>query len=283
MLSILIPTYNYNSVPLVTELHKQCNDSGITYEILVFDDDSSEEFKIVNRAINNLSNCTYKELELNIGRSAIRNMLAKSAKFDNLIFLDCDVLPKSNDFISTYLNNLDKDIIYGSVTNTLEKPQKPKRLRWLYTKKREQKSECSSNFYIKKVIILQNTFDESIDKYGYEDVLFFSSIKKNGFIISSLNNPVIHLDNESASIFINKVETSLKTLKELIDKGNLNETNSKIYYYYKIIDSCGLKGLLKLFFKTLNPLMIKNFNSSSPSLFLFDIYRLGYFSIINTK
>ena len=45
MLSILIPIYNYNSYPLVQELHKQCLESDIDFEILCQDDASNSELK----------------------------------------------------------------------------------------------------------------------------------------------------------------------------------------------------------------------------------------------
>ena len=38
MLSILIPVYNYNVLPLASELVKQFNSCGITFEIIFLDD-----------------------------------------------------------------------------------------------------------------------------------------------------------------------------------------------------------------------------------------------------
>ena len=40
MLSILIPTYNYNVFPLAQSIHKQCSDIDIDFEIIVLDDAS---------------------------------------------------------------------------------------------------------------------------------------------------------------------------------------------------------------------------------------------------
>ena len=40
MLSILIPTYNYNVYPLVMELKSQADELDLSYEILVQDDAS---------------------------------------------------------------------------------------------------------------------------------------------------------------------------------------------------------------------------------------------------
>ena len=117
MLSILIPTYNYNVYPLVLELHKQCLECQIEFEIIVFDDASKSELNIENEKINSLTNCFFKILELNIGRSSIRNLLAKQSKFENLLFLDADTIPISKDFIKNYVSNIDVDekVIYGGI------------------------------------------------------------------------------------------------------------------------------------------------------------------------
>ena len=54
MLSILIPVYNYNVVPLVLELHKQCLECEIDFEILCQDDASNSELNEENEIINGL-------------------------------------------------------------------------------------------------------------------------------------------------------------------------------------------------------------------------------------
>ena len=105
MLSILIPCYNYNALPLVNVLHQQIKHIS-EFEILVFDDDSDEHFKVSYRNINELNNCNYKELPKNIGRSKIRNELAEASRFENLLFLDVDTMPLNDDFIENYLNTL---------------------------------------------------------------------------------------------------------------------------------------------------------------------------------
>ena len=89
MLSILIPTYNYNIEALVTELHAQATACGIDFEILCYDDCSTNLDLIAsNKSINLLKNTSYKVLKSNIGRSAIRNLLAKDAHYDLLLFLN---------------------------------------------------------------------------------------------------------------------------------------------------------------------------------------------------
>lgn len=62
MLSILIPTYNYNVYPLVSELHRQCLECGIAFEIIVFDDGSNRYIKD-NQQINSFKNYCFEVLE----------------------------------------------------------------------------------------------------------------------------------------------------------------------------------------------------------------------------
>ena len=100
MVSILIPTYNYNIVNLVKQIYNQSVDSSITFEIIVVDDCSTSlNIKKDNKQINEFEFCKLVENSQNLGRTATRNLLASEAKYDWLLFLDADVLPKYNDFI----------------------------------------------------------------------------------------------------------------------------------------------------------------------------------------
>ena len=66
MLSILIPTYNYNIEALVTELHTQAIACDIDFEILCYDDCSTNLDLIAsNKSINLLKNTSYKVLNSN--------------------------------------------------------------------------------------------------------------------------------------------------------------------------------------------------------------------------
>ena len=106
MLSILIPTYNYNVTRLVKEIHKQLLETKIKFEIICLDDGSKSHLNNKNKDINLLSNVNFSELDINIGRSAIRNLLAEKANYKWLLFLDADVIPKSKNFISDYISHI---------------------------------------------------------------------------------------------------------------------------------------------------------------------------------
>src|SRR5690606_32166880 len=86
MLSILIPTYQYNIVPLVEELHRQCVEQpNLIFEILINDDASTYDGE--NPSIERLSNCFYYKQLTNKGLSASRNFLIEKARYSWCLFL----------------------------------------------------------------------------------------------------------------------------------------------------------------------------------------------------
>ena len=284
MLSILIPCYNYNLVPLVKELHNQVMSCAIDFEILAYDDASKHNYNIENKTINSLKNCTFKELPNNIGRSRIRNKLGLDAKYNTLLFIDAGTFPQKKDFIKNYLVLKDKPVVNGGMALLKNPPKPPFKLRWLYTKKRETKKGLHScNFMIKKKSFINNLFDESIIKYGYEDVLFFDTLKKNNCPVYVFNNPVLHQADDDANTFIKKNENAIENLVDLINYKKIHKDRVRISKYFYFLKPFRLNKIVLFSFKVFKPLLLLNFNSSRPSLILFDFYRLGYFCSIKNK
>ncbi len=292
MLSILIPTYNFNTFPLVKEIHFQVSELNIVFEVLVYDDASNNTFDSVNESITSLSRCQFKKLKTNIGRSAIRNLLAKNAHYESLLFIDAGTIPKNKNFITQYIKLIDKTVATGGMTHQIKPPGKPYKLRWLYTKYREQsffqdqqenRLFHSSNFLVQQQVFKKFPFDETLKGYGYEDVLFCDRLMKNDINIHFFNNPVIHLADDTATEFIIKTENSLENLRALNENNILDKNTSKISRAYLKLVSYKLLTVTIWGFKLFKPLLLLNLKSSYPSLKLFDIYRLGYFCSIKTK
>ncbi|MEJ6791814.1 MAG: glycosyltransferase [Lacinutrix sp.] len=283
MLSILIPTYNFNAFPLVNEIYNQCNTIKINYEIIVIDDCSTEE-KIENIKINSLKNSSYIILKQNIGRSAIRNLLSKTARFNTLLFIDSGTFPESKNFIENYILNSNNNVVVGGMTNLKTPPKKPYKLRWLYTKKRERvnnntqrKVICSSNFLINKQIIINHPFDETIKTYGCEDVVFFENLLKEKIKINYIENPVTHDALDDSNTFINKSEQAIENLIALLNSNKINAKQYNVSLIYNKLEKYNLTGFVAFIFKKTKPLLKLNFRSSYPSIYLYDFYRLGYF------
>lgn len=296
MLSILIPTYNYNIAPLVYELYKQCKlQSNLDFEIVVYDD-GSELFHSENNEVNKLDHASHTILEENIGRSAIRNKLALDAQYPNLLFLDADVRIISSNFISEYLNHIhtfpNYEIVYGGIVYQENKPDKNQLLRWIYGNNREALtaterqlnpyvSFLTLNFLIKKIVFNEVIFNENIPNLRYEDLLFSYDLMRKQKNIFHLNNPVVHNGIETSSVFLEKTNDSLNGLKFLLEKGIINHDYAKISRVYRKLNQLKLLVFVKLFYKLFNRKMNQNLLGSTPSLYIYDIYRLGYFCNIH--
>jgi glycosyltransferase involved in cell wall biosynthesis len=284
MLSILIPVYNYTVLPLVNELVKQCNKRGITFEILCQDDASHSQENILNQEVNLLPNCSFFINEVNLGRGTNINSLAQKAKYDLLLILDCDTFPADDNFIQKYsdaISDSSKNIIFGGIIYEDKKPEKEQLLRWIYGQKRETKSFLSSNLWIKKEIFLQYPFDETITKYGYEDLCFFSVLKKNHFEISRIENPTFHLNLETSEVFLDKTKIALENLIFLYNLKKISPEDSKIIKSFQLLKNLKLTWFSAFLFKKNQVKIERNLLSKNPSLFLFDLYKLGYFCSLN--
>lgn len=289
MLSILIPTYNYNVFPLVKRLHEQAMDSKIDFEIRVYDDCST---LIVpeNEKINHLSNAFHILLNENIGRSAIRNLLAKEAKYPNLLFLDADTQVIKNDFIENYLDEIPHgyQIIYGGIRYCENPPLKVEKLRWIYGIAREALSVeerrkqphirfLTLNFLIHKTVFSQLKFNEDIPNLRHEDTLFSLDAKKKNIDVRHIDNPVVHLGLESSEVFLRKSRESVESLKLFVDQNLINAEETALSAKAHQLKKNGLAWSASLFYKIFKKTMEKNLLSGNPSLFIFDIYRLGYY------
>ena len=88
MISILIPSYNYNTLPLVEELHSQAILENVVFEIIVQDDASPENAnKQINSEINKIANCRFERNKVTLGRGQNRNSLVAKANYSWLLFL----------------------------------------------------------------------------------------------------------------------------------------------------------------------------------------------------
>lgn len=292
MLSVLIPTHNYDTVSLVTEIQKQCIASEIIFEIIVLDDGSTNtEIDKKNELINLIPHCRIEKNQVNLGRGQNINKLVQKSQYDWVLILDCDVFPTKEYFIKNYLNSLSNqktEIIYGGIAYKIETPEKNKLLRWVYGKKREQisvqqrnkapyKTTLTSNFLIRKKIFQEIKFDERITQYGYEDLVFIENLKIRKITINHIDNPVYHLNYETSKIFLEKTELALKNLCELEKREVIKNHSTKIQQSYSRLDSFKLTMLFYIAFRKTRKIIQLNLLSSKPNLFLFDLYKLGFF------
>ena len=274
---------------MVESLHKQAINLAIDFEINVYDDCSPNP-EAANERINGLSNASFVILKENIGRSAIRNLLAKNARFENLLFLDADTKVIKEDFLQNYLKAIKKEteIIYGGILYQKNPPSTEEMLRWHYGNQREALpvSErikqpylrfLTLNFLIKKSVFSKISFNEEIPNLRHEDTLFALDAKAKKLNIVHIDNPVIHLGLESSEIFLRKSRESVESLQSFVAQGLFKANETGLSAKAATLKKLGLSGMASLFYKTFRSGMEKNLLSAQPSLFIFDIYRLGYY------
>lgn len=239
-ISILMPTYNNVCVGLVEMLHAQCeriarrDATGLVYEIVVADDGSTDSRTVTeNRAINALDHCRFIERKTNSGRSAIRNFLAKESCGEWLLFIDSDVVIDCDDFIGRYLDSNATAVVCGGISPGQYPDILHLNLRYKYEwaeahrhtaearSKAEHKCFRTTNFMVRRDIMLDNPFDEAITAYGYEDVVFGKRLCEKGIGVVHIDNPVVLADYEDNLRFVAKTEESLRTLFQLKDRLSL--------------------------------------------------------------
>ena len=289
-LSILIPTYNDLCVKLVGALRRQAEQTGIDYEILVGDDGSTDASVVAgNRQIEQWEHCRYLIQPQNTGRAAIRNRLAKEARYDWLLFIDSDMTVVRPDYISLYAAQDDADVVDGGVTIGGDAEALRQNLRYLYEKASESEHTVemrrkkpyqdfhTANFLIRRDLMLSHPFDERFRYYGYEDVLFGKQLRADHIAIKHIDNPMGFCTFESNPDFVSKTEEGLRTLYQF---------QSELRGYSRLITLVEgihiplILSLIRLSHRLFGGLIRRNLCGRHPSLKLFGLYKLGYYTTL---
>lgn len=290
-LSILLPTYNCRCASLVAELHRQCEAiSGLDYEIIVADDGSTRKDIIEeNRQIENLTHVSYIRRPQNVGRACIRNFLAREAHNPWLLFIDGDRQPASPRFIANYLACQATDVACGGLRTGGDPTTLRGNLRYAIERRYEPHNTArhrqlqpyrnfnTSNFLVRRDILLDHPFDERFRRYGYEDVMWGKTLAQHGIPILHTDNPILIDDYETNPDFILKTEEGMHTLArfatELRDYSGVIRTWERLH-------RLRLTWVLRAIHRLLGAAIKKRLEGNKPSIFLFNLYKLTLYSHI---
>ncbi len=290
MLSICIPVFNYDVRELVSQLHEQAQVELQDFEIILMDDASQEKYRKLNQECSQFAHVKLIELEKNVGRSHIRNLLAKEAVFSQIIFMDCDSLCPDYQYIQRYSTYLEKEgvVCGGRIYNDIA-PSDDTLLHWTFGNKREaipakkrnkkpNKSFMTNNFLISKSVFEKVKFNDQINSYGHEDTLFGFELLKHEITIHHIDNPLIHKDLQPTAVFIKKTETAIGNLIKIYQITGYNPTlkkSVKLLNTWSILKKLRLTSLCRFLFQYLRKPIFSNISGENPSLFLLDFYKLG--------
>ncbi len=271
-------------------LVSQVKEMNVPCEIIIIDDGSLESYQSLNA--KSITDQNYIALSNNIGRSKIRNLFLKHAKYEYMLFLDCDSLIINESFLQNYnqaIKENPRDVVfYGGRIYESERPERNKLLRWIYGVKKESqqlairelhpnKSFMTNNFLIKKSIFENHQFDERIATYGHEDTLFGFELLKNKINIKHINNPILNGHLETNEEFLEKTEIGVKNLGKILNYVNYNsqfiESISLLKFYEKL-KSKNLLPFIQLLSFLFGRLNKKLLSKGYVNLKLFDFYKL---------
>lgn len=295
MLSILIPTYNYDCTSLVSDLQQQAQQAGIDYEIIVADDASPMHiYKEKNREVNELPHCRLIELNKNIGRARIRNLLASEAQYTWLLFMDADAKVISPTYIDDYLRAMTDgiDVLCGGLCHTDTLPSPNVSLRYAYEKRADkQRAACYRsehpyerftpfNFAIRRATFRAIQFDEAITEYGHEDTLFGIELQRRAVPLRHIDNALQHMGLEPNEIFLEKTRAALRNLATMEDT---LQGHSPLIKAYRLLQRLRLARLLARCYTKHETWLTQRLCTLHPRLSLLALYKLGYYCQVKSN
>ena len=289
MLSILIPTYQYDCSHLVSDLHLQAQQLGVEYEIIVADDASpTPSYHERLRKLSTLANFRFIELSENVGRARIRNLLAREARYEWLLFMDADAKVISPTFLTHYLKHAVEgtDVICGGLCHASALPSPDVSLRYAYEHRADKRRAAHYrsqqpyehftpfNFMIRRETFLDICFCESITDYGHEDTLFGIALGQRQVPLIHIDNPLQHLGLEPNEIFLKKSRAALRNLATMEDS---LEGHSMLIKAYRFLSRVSLSKPMARWYARYETRLTAHLCSERPCLRLFFLYKLGYY------
>lgn len=212
-MSVLIPVYNWDVSALLLRIIKEANASLLKdrIEVIALDDGSSDPIIAAGNEVfcsgHRQPYLEYSCLDRNIGRSAVRNLLAAKASGNFLLFLDCDVLPDSDRFLQNYLERAaadDFDVVCGGISYRTRILNDPGYDYHAYLGNRKEVKPASernkapwryiltSNIMVRKSVFQGTPFNERFTGYGYEDIEWGVRLAQK-YRILHIDNTASHL------------------------------------------------------------------------------------------
>ena len=280
-LTICVPVYNWDVQPLVEALLLQVEKSAIPCHILIVDDASTVDLP----SITSSDFVEVVRLDVNLGRSGVRNFMVKHSQTSHVLFIDGDCLV-GEDFVKTYVDKLltnDDAVICGGLVYPEKWEDDHSRLRYMYgvthevveLEARRGKPYASfktSNFLAPRMLMLNISFDERLAQYGHEDTLFGLQLRQNGESIVHIDAPVVHLGLESNEVFLEKTEMALDNLFTLFTRYPQLFSSDKI----NILSKGLFRNPISVLWARMNARRLKNRALTKADVKAFQLYKLTY-------
>lgn len=229
-LSVLVPTYRDDPSELLRALLVQADKS---VEILIYDDGSDAPdiaTSMREAASEATSPVSLLFAHKNAGRSTARNRLTEHAKGKWLLFLDADMMPTDEFFLSRYMEHITSgkyDVLFGG----FEMPEAvapefelhrafSASSDCLSAEERNAKGAqyvCSSNLAVRADVLAAESFDTGFTGWGWEDSEWAARIAKS-YKLFHIDNAAMHLGLESDDSLLRRFANSGANYDRFVSK-----------------------------------------------------------------
>jgi hypothetical protein len=241
-----------------------------------------------NEKVNSLSHCSFVALTQNIAHRANRNLLVEKSQYEYLLFIDGDSNIIYSDYIKKYLDHLNGfDIVYGGRLHPQKCPSNHQKLRWKYGKFMEDKvaikrqkltyqSLLFNNTLIKKEIFDKVKFDKKMTKYGHDDTQLSYQLSLLDCKLKHIDNQIEHGDIDTNSNYYTKTKESIQNLISLVNDKKIDGQFNRLYRMNRSLKKNHFDTLISKLYLTFEKSIAKNLTGNNPSLFVFNLFKIGY-------
>jgi len=287
LLSICIPTYNTDCSELLDTLAKQIEQLHGVVEVLVCDDFSTN-YTHENKASCQKNGFTFLKNKKNLGRIETRKKLAEISRFNWLLFVDADVIPKRDDFAKQYVKFIKADknsLAIGGCSYPDE--IKPFNLRLRYGRNREEMTaekrqlKPYNSVLFGNILMKKRVFQEVFEAFNYseygEDIHLSSYLKSSKIDVLHLPNEVYHLGIENNREFLKKIKKSGQMHAKLDSNSTLDLSHIKLVKTGSFLKKYMLHNLMKFALAITSPFLKTVLITFGGPLLFVDLMKLYYF------
>lgn len=229
VISVLIPFYRDDPVRLLAALNRE-RVEGV--EIVILNDGSGDAALSAQVAeqVRSLSlPARFVDLHQNEGRSKGRNRLAANARGRWLLFLDSDMLPDSETFLTAYLELVEAEapaVAFGGFSLDQAPPIREHALHRAMALKSDcapvevrrtepEKHVFTSNLLVRRDVFDNEAFDEGFSGWGWEDVEWAMRVSRK-HPIHHIANTATHLGLDRPQAMAAKYEQSAANFARVV-------------------------------------------------------------------
>jgi hypothetical protein len=232
-LSIASPYFRDDPCAWLDALSKDPKASEV--EIVLVDDgtgDAALDSK-VRAAIDSWPGpATLVRFHVNQGRSAARNRAIKAARGAYILFIDADMLPGDDRYLTRYFDIIKKQasaVVFGGFRASPASVDHDTLLNFNLASRDDCKSAreraprgpiavASNNLLVRRDVFEFEAFDASFTGWGWEDTEWAMRVVFAGYGLTHIDNPAIHTGLDSTQAMLRKYKEAGPNLRRLLDR-----------------------------------------------------------------